>query len=64
MTKHPIAHALAVALSTLGVAGCGGAVERQTWENTFTGSGDDAFLVDDDFVCLDDARWDVRQTHR
>jgi hypothetical protein len=61
MTKRPIAPTLAVtlAVTTLGIGGCGGAVARQPWENTFTGSGDDAFLVDDDFVCLDDARWDV-----
>jgi hypothetical protein len=34
-----------------------GAAERQHWDDTFTGDGDDAFLVDDDFVCLDDARF-------
>ncbi len=40
--------------------GCGGGeVARQTWTNTFDGVGDDAFLVDDDFVCLGDERFDV-----
>lgn len=37
------------------VGGCGPA-ERQLWEDTFAGNGEDAFLVDDDFVCLDDER--------
>lgn len=39
-----------------GMTACG-AAERQQWEDTFVGDGDDAFLVDDDFVCLDDARF-------
>jgi hypothetical protein len=39
----------------LALTGCAPA-ERQQWTNTFDGD-DDAFLVDDDFVCLADARW-------
>ncbi len=27
---------------------------RQSWDNTFTGDGEDAFILDDDFVCLGD----------
>jgi hypothetical protein len=40
------------------LASCGGPVERQDWQNTFQGEGEDLFLVDDDFVCLGDARFD------
>ncbi|HEY1100351.1 MAG TPA: hypothetical protein VGF99_15540 [Myxococcota bacterium] len=40
-------------------AGCGGSGARQEWTNDFVTDGEDAFLVDDDFVCLDDARFDV-----
>ncbi|MBM4283522.1 MAG: hypothetical protein FJ137_23200 [Deltaproteobacteria bacterium] len=36
--------------------GCA-AAERQQWEDTFAGDGDDAFLVDDDFACFTDRRW-------
>jgi hypothetical protein len=42
--------------AALSVAGCA-AAERQQWANTFTAAGDDAFLVDDDFVCLGDERF-------
>jgi hypothetical protein len=28
--------------------------ERQAWSDTFNGDGEDAFLIDDDFVCLAD----------
>jgi hypothetical protein len=47
---------LALALASVVVVAACGAAERQQWEDTFTGDGEDAFLVDDDFVCLDDAR--------
>jgi hypothetical protein len=40
----------------VGLLGCA-AAERQEWENTFVGDGDDAFLIDDDFACLADRRW-------
>ncbi|MDP2342146.1 MAG: hypothetical protein Q8O67_14410 [Deltaproteobacteria bacterium] len=48
-----------VALVVLAGLGCGGAPARQTWENTFETAGEDLFLVDDDFVCLADERFDV-----
>jgi hypothetical protein len=32
---------------------------RQTWPNTFHGPGEDAFLSDDDFRCLGDARFET-----
>lgn len=49
-----------VMVAVVGVAvGCGGEVARQSWENTYAGSGEDLFLVDDDFTCLGDARWDI-----
>lgn len=38
---------------------CGAELQQQTWENTFTGTGEDLFLVDEDFVCLGDERFDV-----
>jgi hypothetical protein len=41
------------------VSACGGPAERQEWENTFEGEGADLFVVDDDLVCLGDARWSV-----
>ena len=41
----------------LGGLGCGPPA-RQEWKNTFTGSGEDAFLLDDDFTCLGDANWE------
>jgi hypothetical protein len=42
---------------TLTIAvGCG-TVEQQQWSDTFTGDGEDAFLVDDDFACLGDERF-------
>lgn len=40
-----------------GALSCSGAPERQEWTNTWDGDGEDLFLVDDDFVCLGDARW-------
>jgi hypothetical protein len=43
----------------VGGGACGGPPVRQEWENTFQGEGEDLFLEDDDFACLDDARWDV-----
>ncbi|HEY4220524.1 MAG TPA: hypothetical protein VGO62_04260 [Myxococcota bacterium] len=43
-----------VTVATL--AGCA-LPEKQSWPNTFSGAGDDAFLTDDDFVCLADPRW-------
>jgi hypothetical protein len=35
--------------------GC--AAERREWENTFTGDGEDLFVLDDDLACLADAMW-------
>ena len=52
-----IVASLAVAL---GVVACGGgSAGSGEWANTFDGPGDDLFLVDDDFVCLADSRYDV-----
>ena len=41
-----------------GAVACGGDVVRTEWVNTFEAVGDDAFLVDDDFVCLADSRYE------
>ena len=38
-------------------ASCG-AAERQDWENTYDGDGEDLFLVDDDFTCLAQKPWE------
>jgi hypothetical protein len=46
------------AMSTLLMLSCS-SPERKAWENTFTGTTEDAFLVDDDFACLADARWQL-----
>src|SRR6478609_5008334 len=43
-------------IAALLAVGCG-TPEKQTWKNTFKGDGEDAFLVDDDFVCLGDLRF-------
>lgn len=51
--------ALGVLLTTVTAVSCAVEVEPQTWENTFTGAGEDLFLVDEDFACLDDDRFDV-----
>ncbi len=40
------------------LAACGAPSERQSWENSFQGEGEDAFLLDDDFVCLGDERFE------
>ena len=48
--------AVAVLVFTVG---CGGSVARQDWVNDFDGVGEDLFLVDDDFFCLGDDRFDV-----
>lgn len=32
--------------------------ERQEWENTFAGDGEDLFLVDDDLGCIGEAPWE------
>lgn len=48
-----------VLVAGLVLSSCAAPVEPQVWENTFTGPGEDLFLVDEDFVCLGDERFDV-----
>lgn len=50
---HAKTHPLVVVIAL--VAGCGGGPEPQTWENTYQGDGEDAFVTDEAFGCL--AEW-------
>ncbi len=50
--------ALAAGSLSLLLSSCGEPSGRQQWENTYDGGGEDLFLVDDDFACLGDARWE------
>ena len=54
--KRPLHAVVVVVVSAL--LGCGGSPVRQAWDDTFDGDGDDLFLLDDDFVCLSDERFD------
>src|ERR1043165_8377983 len=61
--------ALMFVATTIVLAASCGPPARQDWDNTFKGTGEDAFLLDDDFTCIGDQTWaavdgDLKETVR